>query len=289
MKESQFPETNHWRRKILRVGDIPIVLHDHRAENNLQGAVTVERGQVLRANVADADFINHASCCALPGKVTVNHIVAHIQNRDTFAAACFPEGLNRRQMIVLQSTTSSSLSDDHADAKTFIWLSMKNQEAYKKVEDWIGQFLELSIADAKKIAALQSRSEVSGELEYLEDKYSKFLNVILPGSIDAPLALHLLCEAWICTNGKESKIESGIMVHAPQNLNSWLRPFAIDDEIPTKQQVVAVMAKSQRNAVLQLLDAVEALDAATGEEAKKCANETLAFSINKIINLTTNT
>lgn len=273
----------NYKQHEVYFGDGCLLLRDHREVEEAPGAVTVEHGAVTRANVADAPFPD----AMLAGTTPISdplHVVCHLTEYRKDVNFLDTTAPGAPKLVILQVSAGAdhvplpSEFDNHA-----VWLSMASRSAYVEVNAWLSQFLDLSFEDARKLATLQSRSQVTGKLEYLEGKYSNFLNVILPGSVDAPLALRLLCEAWLLTNGASSRDENGIMIHAPQKLDDWLTPFATDDKVPTKEFVIAAMDKSQRDTVVKIFDAVSALESAVGEESIIKAKGELASAIGNLI------
>lgn len=279
------PDDHRWIRQVFCVNtpNRQLVLHDHTR------GIHMPVGGVHPIQVAAVPFTDSIANTQDDDLTSPMRMVAHILGareeviNHLWAA---PANNSERQAIILEVSSQEATSSLSAVNGNIVWLSMKSREAYKNVSNWLNQFLDLSFKDARNLAELQSRSQVTGELEYLEEKYSKFLNVILPGSVDAPLALRLLCEAWLYTSGEESKVESSIMIHAPQNLKDWLEPFATDGGTSTKERVIAAMEKSQRVTVLKLFDAVDALESAICEDAKSNAKRDLAKAIEKVMNPT---
>lgn len=126
---------------------------------------------------------------------------------------------------------------------------MNDRSAYEKVADWLGEFLKLTFPQAAELAKFTSRSQASE----FESEFSHLLNIILPGRLEAILALRLLCEAWKATKGKASSERGEIKIHAPTTLNQWLAPFGVEYEAA---KAAALMGEA-KDAAAALFDAVE--------------------------------
>ena len=255
MTESQFPGTNHWKRKILSKDGIAIVLHDHRDTNAIKGAVTLENDVISRANVADCEFSALLAVPAPNPATNPERAVVHIiGNRSGFLAAAFP-GADSYQAIILQATTQDSgLGDDHEPAEKVVWLSMQSRESYKKADKWLPQFLRLSFEDAVKIAKAKDRGTLDPRIQ---EDYAKLLDITHPGDPTASLAFRLLCEAWTEVNVNQNRKLSGLPITAPKDLTGWLAPFAPDgnDDAAKIASVVSKTGDADKTKVRNVLDA----------------------------------
>lgn len=258
MNESQFPDTDNWRRKILSVGETPIGLHDHRNEGDAQGAVTITNDTILRADVANVCFKSHVRLPLTGKNITVKHVVAHLDtpNIDNFLNAAFPNRAEEEFVIIMNvSRQDSGLASAHYAGENCICFSMKDRRAYSKVDDWLEQFLRLDFDVAKVIAEVNDRGELPPDLQ---DYYAKFLDITHPGDPAAPLAFRLLCEAWKIKCIDEKDDCEGISITAPSSLTDWLKPFSVvgadDSAIAT---VVAKMGDNDTKTKVQnVLDTV---------------------------------
>ena len=263
MNESKYPNTNHWKRKILFANGIPLALHDHRNTTNIIGAVTVENGQLLRANVADVDFIQQLNTLDQNPVTNPEHAIIHITgNRIDFVTACYPCN-DAYKGIILQATTQVSLNESHEATENVVWLSMADRTAYTKVSEWLSEFLALDFVTAKSIAEAEDRWSLKPEIQ---KKYEKLLDITHPGDPAATLAFHLLCEAWHEVNVVGNKELSGFPIAAPSNLDDWLAPFSpekADDPI----RIASVVAKMGDNDTKTKVKNV--LDTAKGGQSPK--------------------
>ena len=226
-----------------------LVLHDHRDT----GSVTVTVDQITRADVAGRDgdpisFLDHVTLPSATDKSPeLYHLVCHIrtsregfaknpENRDN-SIPLFPERMTGKKVIALQATTQDSLTGKgevlEVLENSYVWLPMNDRSAYRKISDWLPEFLTLTFEQAKELAGFTSRTQAT----QFEAEFSHFLNIIFPGCIEYRLAFHLLCEAAKVVEEENTKRKakgeqtsntaelSGIIIHAPHDLGEWLAPF----------------------------------------------------------------
>ena len=230
MTEKQIPSSNHWQRKncFVSASGATLVLEDYRNTRSVDGAVTISGGRITRANVADVDFMKHVSLPIMPGteNSTFFAVVHAGMDRPQFEKDLLAPTVTGKCAIILQVSTRPSISSESRifDSDTdncCIWLSMKSRGDYENVDAWLSEFLSLTNSDAKKLVDAEgSREKVSQDME---EKYPHLLDIILPRTVENRLALRLLCEAWLFVEGKMTA--EGITIHAPANIDEWLKPF----------------------------------------------------------------
>jgi hypothetical protein len=219
---------NYKQHEVHVAGSCPLLLRDHREVEEAPGAVTIENGVVTRANVADVTFPN----AELKEGISITdplHVVCHLtEDRENIQflepAAPGAENAKAPRLVILHVSAGAdrvslpSKADERA-----VWLSMASRTAYAKVDVWLKQFLNLSFEDAEKIAKSPERAVLDPKIQ---QKYAQLLDITHPGDPAAPLAFHLLCEAWKIKNIDLKDDCEGIPITAPSNLTVWLAPFS---------------------------------------------------------------
>lgn len=207
-----------------------LVLHDH-----LSGLCLPTTG-ARSIIVAAVSFDNVVGSIQADDLASPVRMVAHIGGtRQDVTLMLFGADATdtARQTIILQVSSQAATSDS-AINNNVVWLSMKSREAYKKVADWLPQFLDLSFDDAVEIAKATDRAKVPPEIER---RCPEFLDIIVPRRIENLLAFRLLCEAAKVVEKENNKRkakgekmsntaeQSGITIHAPVDIGDWLAPF----------------------------------------------------------------
>jgi hypothetical protein len=240
---------NNWIRQVFCASDgNQIVLHDRTYGIHLPAA------GIRSIQVAAVRFETAVGDMRTDNLVSPVRIVAHIGGtredvtNNLWDAAQHNPG---RQAIILEVSSQEATSSLSAGIGNIVWLSMKSRQAYKKVSDWLPQFLDLTFEDAEKIANEPDRAALDPEIQR---KYAQLLDITHPGDPAAPLAFRLLCEAWYQVNVAGNTLLSDFPITAPTNLDDWLKPFSPegDSDPATIESVVAKMG-----------------DADTKEKAKK--------------------
>jgi len=227
-----------------------LVLRDHR--NSGPGAVTIQSGQVTRADVADVDFLRSGVSLTEVQVTPLAHAVCHLDEANRNDVDFFESDGDvsaRPKVVILQaSTAAGGVSWPHERCDDTVWLSMKDRMAYSRVSEWSPQFLNLSFEDAATIAQAPDRSA----LAKFEGGFSRILDITHPGDPTAPLAFRLLCEAWY-----EKNVNGNNRINAPGSLEEWLNPFNVkgDSESDRMQAVVALMRSEDREVVKKVLKA----------------------------------
>ena len=130
---------------------------------------------------------------------------------------------------------------------------MNNREAYRKVDLWLPEFMDLDFDTAKIIAQAADRGSLAPEIER---KYAHLLDITHPGDATAEFAFRLLCESMVLCDGKATGTVADIPITAPTQLGHWLDPFspagATDDQ---RIDAVVTMMRSEdkKAAVRQVL------------------------------------
>lgn len=229
MKIQSIPQTppvdHRWVRQVFSAANQPgkqIVLHDHtlgldlspNGEHSLEVA-GVEFGQYVGEH-QDDDLTSPV------------RMIAHIggTREEVFEVLFTSQGEGEgetRPVIILEVSSQEATASVSAHSNTVVWLSMKDREAYKRVSDWLPQFLDLDFQTATQIANTPNRSDLESELQR---NFSRILEVTHPGDPTAPFAFRRLCEAWSCVNVSGKEKLSGFSVTAPGSLMDWLAPFS---------------------------------------------------------------
>ncbi len=250
---STTPSNGRWIQQVVqRMADQQrLVLHDHSSGLYLSG------GDYDSLKVAEVDFKPLAQLANDVPNNSPIHVVAHVINRANFLAAFFKspaagEEFDSRPRIVFHVGRPESVAVDSLVSSDIVWISMKSREAYKKVADWLPQFLDLSFEDAVKIANATDRAALDPNFQR---KYAQLLDITHPGDPTASLAFGLLCEAWLMNNGKPTTCE-GIPSTPPGSLDDWLAPFKVGNITPDKVAVAAMMGKTLEAQATAVLDAV---------------------------------
>jgi hypothetical protein len=261
MNESQVnPPGGQWRRKLLvhSATQIPLALHEHR----LRGAVKIEQGVITQVDVAGKDnepcepvsFLNYVTLATgAVEQIGPYRMVCHLNtDREAFAAnpegregagamPLFSGGTVGKQVIALQVTTQESLDATHENrddlGNRYVWLSMKDRAAYRRVDDWLNEFMALDFETAGIIAEAPDRSS----LAKFERSYRHLLDITHPDDPTAPLAFRLLCEAWMGSQYLTKSDLSGYSICAPASLDDWLEPFRRGENQPATVDAVVAM------------------------------------------------
>lgn len=272
-------DAGSWIRKAVSVKDTDafLFLHDRR------GSVEIEGGRIVKADVAGKDedpvcFSDYIDL--MDGEITVEetyHLVVHpLSSRGDFPtdpdarrdnlSPLFPLATTGKKVIALQVTTEGCLSLAHLGTQTiagnqYVWLSMKDRAAYRKVADWLSEFTALDFETANSIASAPDRSS----LARFEGVFSHLLDITHPGDPTAPLAFRLLCEAWEAEQVDGVGEPSGFAITAPKIPSDWLAPFVRPDgQVANVQEVVALMDDEDFKGKVKAV-----LDATDGESTKK--------------------
>jgi hypothetical protein len=236
------PAGDRWKQRVCITTDSTkrIVLHDH------SGGLYLPSNQYDSLKIADVEFKEHFKVSTDVANLV--HVVAHVESRDVFTTGVFEppaEGQTAVSgpLIVLQVSRPESVADASESSDRIVWLSMKSREAYKKVSDWLKQFLDLSFEDAVKIAKESERAALDPDIQR---KYAQLLDITHPGDPAAPLAFRLLCEAWYEKNVAGESELSGFPITAPTILDDWLAPFSADEKVDPAS-IASVCAKMGDN------------------------------------------
>lgn len=196
-----------------------VVLHDH------NGSIEFQAGSLHSAKVAVEEFKDHVTQSKDDGSSPV-YMVAHIfDDRKGVMEGLFDDCENgtTRETIILEVSSTGTVDKKEAPVcGSFVWLSEKSQGAYKRVPDWLPQFLRLDFETAKAIAEATDRGVLSPKVQ---DDYNHLLDITHPGDPTASLAFRLLCEAWKECRPSDSIELHGMTIHAPTDLPSWLQSF----------------------------------------------------------------
>lgn len=277
-QNEQHNTSEYWLGYSVTIGYKELYLYDHRtADVNWAGAVTIEIDKIIRANVAKFDIPAIPGVCLSiprPGSSSAKHAIIHqgndVDNNGQAQPAIIIKHADGNhiytttdeELIVLRVSTQPEVSGrEHRcipippASANIVELFMKNGNSYRiePHNGWLDQFLKLSFENAMKLAECTSRSEVSSKLpDFDESEYSKFLDIILPVSPEAALALRLLCEAWEFTNPDEQKDfgdENGnavLTIHSPgTEPKNWFDPFDLGDPGPDTAKKIAVLMGDQ--------------------------------------------
>jgi len=157
-----------------------------------------------------------------------------------------------RQAIILEVSSQEATSSLSAVNGNIVWLSMKSRAAYKKVSDWLPQFLALDFETAKTIAVAEERGSLSTELQR---KFAHLLDITHPGDPTAELAFRLLCEARVACETGGATEQFGITIHPPTGLEAWLVPFSPQGNTDEERiaAVVAVMGSTEAKAAAEMI------------------------------------
>ena len=200
-----------------------LVLHDHTC------GIRLENGQ-LNGSVATVRILEN--CHTFSGTTPdVIHVVAHTSdfNRISMTNAFFSGNASGKQVIVLHVASGGFVqhvceNTNHSDAN-FVWLSQKDTHlAYRKVSEWLPEFMKLDFKTAEDLARIANESD-HGQASAYETDYAHLLDIILPGRIENRLAFRLLCEAYKCKRIDNKNDCEGIEIHAPEGIGQWLAPF----------------------------------------------------------------
>ena len=247
-----------WYGATVSSNQKAVYLYDHRDGNpDWKGAVKIDSGKVTRANVADfgtgavGSFDPLQSATTLDQRVT--HAIVHIDDPSTCYTA------DDTGLIVLWTSTQGSRNAQHQvldNPVQIVQFAMHNGNAYRKSNNqWLAQFLKLNFNQAKTLVNFKTRTQAS---EFEKD-FSHFLDIILPKRVDEPLALRLLCEAWILKNDIGDPLPEGVTLKAPRGLLEWLSPFRSGVDQLEANSVAALMGDFN-DAAIKLFKAIDRSD-----------------------------
>lgn len=225
-------------RHVFQIDEKVLVASDHTSGiclNEAKNAVKVanrDLSQIRRLEVADPKLEDQLVYC-------IAHIDLDVHHREDFEDALFVTRPDPQQVIVLHVSNVTSLSLPHDSRKNgFVWLSMKNREAYRMASDWLPEFLKLDFEEATEMAGASIRDDLAPEIQR---KYPNLLNITHPGDATSKHAFRLLCEAYLLCNGETKKEIEGISIHAPMSLKDWLAPFGAKPEDDNAIDEIAAM------------------------------------------------
>lgn len=278
MKEHPANQTNGtWTRKILvhQNSNKPLVLHDHRDCGSVTIVDTITRADVAGETDDPISFLDHVAnrqpAQSLP---ELHHLVCHIRptregfpmNPDSREGAgitpLFGGEAVGKKVIAIQCTTRDNLGTASefltVAGNEYVWLSMNSREAYRKVDLWLPEFMDLDFATAKLIAEATDRGALDPKVER---KYAHLLDITHPGDATAELAFRLLCEAVVLCKGEATAKVGGIPITAATQLGQWLDPFS-PTGMPEDQRIDAVVSlmgsEASQIAAREVLTAVKA-------------------------------
>jgi hypothetical protein len=240
-----FSTTNHTGRQL--------VLHD-----NSKGLNLPPRGP-RSLNVAAVSFDHVVGNVQPDDLASPVRMVAHIggTREDVVNLLTLHTSIAPRLAVILEVSSQEAVPLPSIESTNFVWLSMKSREAYKRVSDWLPQFLDLSFKDAVKIAKATDRTELDPDLQ---QRYAQLLDITHPGDPSASLAFRLFCEAWTLNNGQTTK-HDGISITPPDSLDRWVTPFKVGTTTSYNTAVAAMMGTpSLRAKAADVLNAAERND-----------------------------
>lgn len=212
-----------YRRQVFHAGDKVFVASDH------TGGICLHP-EHYAIKVANRDL---SKCADLKPKdakgpdqpvYCVAHIDLHQHTRADFENALFDEVPEKPfQVIVLHVTNLQSLDSKHESSDNFVWLSMKDRNAYESSNTSLKQFLSLSFEEAQ---ALASKPKLIDLEVSLTSKLTELLKITHPDYTNELYAFQLSCQAWLMNDGAPEKEHHGITIRAPQCEEEWLAPFA---------------------------------------------------------------
>lgn len=257
-----------FKQHDLSLGGRCLVLRDHR--NSGPGAVSIQNGQVTRADVAGVDFLPSTISVPEGQECPFVHAVCHLDELDRRAVEFFEDRVSaseRPKMVILQaSTASGGVGWAHETLDRIIWLSMKDKAAYGRVREWLPEFMDLDFATAKLIAGAPDRGSLS---DTIQRTCPHLLDITHPGDPTALFAFRLHCEAWEEVNVNGNASLSGFPITAPSGLTDWLAPFspqsngdrasiesvvAMMGDQETKTKVRAVLSAAEKSPRIPVLD-----------------------------------
>jgi hypothetical protein len=233
-----------WIRRVFAAHNNQLVLHDH------TGGIVLTNNALTSAQIGgDVEFKANVALASDDGTSLIR-MVAHIGGtRISVIEHLFvPNGEPvQKKAIILQVSSQSTVSEHSTASDLVVWLSMKNRAAYKQVDKWLPEFMSLTFNDAQELVKAGLREKVSSACEA---RYPHLLDVILPRTIENRLALRLLCEAWLMTDGKKEMPHGDIVIHAPVSPDDWFEPFVegfktlqkADDKLKTARENCARIA-----------------------------------------------
>lgn len=231
------PADNNWIRQVFCTSDgNQIILHDRTYGIHLPAAGN------RSIQVAAVPFEDAVGDMQVDDLVSPVRMVAHVGGtREDVTNHLWSTAArnSERRAIILEVSSQEATASKSAVIDNIVWLSMKSRTAYKKVSDWLPQFLNLSFDDAVKIAQAKDRGALEPKIQ---EEYSKLLDITHPGDASAPLAFRLLCEAWKDVNIIKNSELSVFPINAPTILAEWLAPFA-PDGIDDPAKIASVVSK----------------------------------------------
>lgn len=240
---------NGWSsRRVFTVEGKQLVLHDHTPGINAPDEL------LISVTVGNESFTNRVRLSS-DDRASLIRMVAHFRaKRADFLNHLFePAEQIGRSVIVLHVSGQVEVGEPSEATTNVVWLSMKDHEAYRKIDDWLPQFLSLSFEEAAKIAETADRADLPAAIQ----KRDALLDITHPGDVTSPSALQYLAEAWLLKHSEQrTDVREGIEFHAPDQPDDWLTPFQQPGRpAPTVDSVAVKMGKGRSQAAKRLLDA----------------------------------
>jgi hypothetical protein len=216
-----------WIRKALLVEKKLLVAEDH------TGAIKEENGGL---NLTVAHHTLAKNCEAFAGNLPQQiHVVAHTRggSQELVTPGLFSADSPDTKVLVIHAGSSVVPSYTNGPQTTgqqasFIWLRVNDLPAYGEGK-WLGQFLELSFAQAEELVKCKDRAGAHA----FEERFPDLLDVLFPGRIEHQLAHCLLREAQAACKGQNRVTnfkETGLTIHAPKSLEDWCKPYDSENE-----------------------------------------------------------